>query len=90
MASSYQDKIIKQMSKKGYTVLKIIKFAQNGYPDLLCLKKDCKDIWIECKEKDDTLKALQMFRIDELNEMGKIAYCTQDTKDIIYPEYLQL
>jgi hypothetical protein len=45
------------------------------------------DVWIECKEKNDTLKELQRFRIDELRKMGKIAYCTQDGRGIIYPEF---
>jgi Holliday junction resolvase len=85
MASNYQNKIISEMQKKGYTVLKIIRLGQNGYPDLLCIKKEEVDVWIECKEKKDTFAPLQKFRIDELIKLGKIAYCTQDTKGIIYP-----
>jgi len=82
---SYQTKIIKEMENKGYTVLKIVRLNKTGYPDLLCLKKDNPDVWIECKEKNDTLKELQKFRIDELIKLGKQAYCSQDTKGIIYP-----
>lgn len=84
--SAYQDKIKKEFQNKGYTVLKMIRLSDSGYPDLLCMKKGHQDIWIECKEKKDTLKELQKFRIDELNKMGKFAFCTQDTKGIIYPE----
>lgn len=83
--SAYQNKIIKEMQLKGYTVLKVIRLGSNGYPDLLCMKQGSKDVWIECKEKNDTLKELQKFRIDELNKLGKFAFCTQDTKGIIYP-----
>lgn len=83
--SAYQNKIIKEMKAKGFTVLKIIRFSTSGYPDLQCIKLGEIDHWIECKEKNDTLKELQKFRIDELNKLGKKAYCTQDTKGIIYP-----
>jgi|688.fasta_scaffold677149_1 hypothetical protein len=85
MASKFQNKIIKEYKELGYTVIKIIKFSENGYPDLLCIKKDTVDTWIECKEKNDTLKTLQAFRIDELNKLGKLAFCLQDGKGIIYP-----
>lgn len=85
MASKFQNKVIKEYRNKGYLVLNIIKLSANGYPDLLCLKENEIDIWIECKEKNDTLKELQKQRIDELNSIGKIAICLQDTKGIIYP-----
>lgn len=83
--SAYQNKIKKEFQNKGYTVLKVIRLSENGYPDLLAMKLGEPDVWIECKEKNDTLKELQKFRIDQLNKMGKRAFCTQDTKGIIYP-----
>ena len=73
------------MEAKGYEVFKIIRMNKTGYPDLLCIKKNEPNIWIECKEKKDTLKPLQKLRIDQLNEIGNIAYCLQDGKGIIYP-----
>lgn len=76
------------MEKKGYTVLKTIRLGANGYPDLLCMKLGEVDIWIECKEPNDTLKPLQKFRIDELNQLGKKAFCCQNGKGIIYPSLL--
>jgi hypothetical protein len=85
MASTYQTRIIKEYEKKGWTVLKIIRLNKTGYPDLLCIKQNEVDHWIEAKESKDTLKELQKFRIDELNKMGKKAFCTQDGKSIIYP-----
>ena len=72
------------MQEQGFTVLKIIKLSDSGYPDLLCLK-DGKSEWIECKEKKDTLKPLQKLRIDQLIEQGFEAYCLQDGKGKIYP-----
>lgn len=83
--STYQTKIKKEFEQKGYTVLKIVRLSDSGYPDLLAMKLGEVDVWIECKEKNDTLKELQKFRIDQLNKMGKRAFCTQDTKGIIYP-----
>lgn len=83
--SKFQSKIIKEYKSKGYTVLNIIKLSNSGYPDLLCMKFKEQDIWIECKEKNDTLKELQKQRIDELILLGKKAICLQDTKGQIYP-----
>jgi len=84
MASTYQNKIKKQMEQKGYKVVSVIKLSQNGYPDLLCMK-DGRSVWIECKERNDTLKPLQKYRIDELINNGFEAYCMQATKGRIYP-----
>lgn len=83
--SKFQTKIINQYKKDGWKVLKIIKLSESGYPDLLCCKLNEVDHWIECKEKNDTLKEIQKFKIDELNALGKKAFCIQDTKGIIYP-----
>ena len=85
MASKFQSKIIKKYKSKGWTVLNIIKLSDSGYPDLLCMKSGEVDLWIECKEKNDTLKELQKYRIDELIKIGKKAICLQDIKGQIYP-----
>jgi Holliday junction resolvase len=84
MSSKFQSKIIKEYTKLGYKVLKIIKLSENGYTDLLALK-DGKAIWIEVKEKTDTLKPLQKLRIAKLRQLGFDAYCLQDGKGKIYP-----
>lgn len=90
MASNFQNKTIKNYESNGWTVLKIIRLSDNGYPDILCMKENETDIWIECKEGKDTLKELQKLRIDELNKLGKISFCLHDTKGIIYPDNLNL
>lgn len=84
--SKFQTKIIKKLEKSGFTVIKTIRLNKSGYPDLLAMKKGIPDVWIECKEPGDTLKALQKKRIDELNKLGKIAVCIQNSRGIIYPE----
>ncbi len=85
MASSYQKKLIKEMESKGFTVLKTIRLNKSGYPDLLCMKDGETDHWIESKEENDSLSELQKLRIDQLNDLGKNAYCMQNNKGKIYP-----
>jgi len=84
MASKFQAITKKKMEDEGYLVLKIMRMTTNGWPDLMCLK-DGKVVWIECKEKNDTLKELQKFRIKELIQNGFDAKCLQDGKGQIYP-----
>lgn len=84
MASLFQNKVIKEYKSKGYTVIKVMKLSANGYPDVLCMKNGHTDIWIECKESNDTLKPLQKVRIDELRLLGKIAFCLKEGIGKIY------
>ena len=81
--SNFQTKIKNHYKKLGYNVLKIIKLSDNGYPDLICLK-DGIVIFIEVKEEKDTLKPLQINRINELNKNGFIAFCLQKGKGVIF------
>lgn len=84
MSSKFQDKVKRDYQKKGYNVTKY-QTTQAGYPDLLCRKDGEIDVYIECKEAKDILKPLQKYRIDELNLIGKKAFCLQDGKGVIYP-----
>lgn len=84
MASRFQSKVIKQYRESGYLVVKVIKFSDNGWPDVLAIK-DGISTWIECKEPNDTLKDLQKYRIDELNKAGCIAFCLMAGVGKIYP-----
>lgn len=84
--SKFQTKIINKLEKSGFTVIKTIRLNRSGYPDILAMKKGEVDIWIECKEPGDTLKALQKKRIDQLNELGKTAFCLHSEKGLIYPD----
>lgn len=83
MASDFQKKVKKEYEKKGYKVIKLIRLSENGYPDLMCLK-DGKSVFIEVKEKNDKLKELQKYRIDELRKLGFEAFCLQDGIGKIY------
>ena len=65
------------MEADGWFVVNLIKTSKNGIPDLLCLK-DGKAVFIECKEKNDTVKPLQEYRIKQLKEMGFEAYVNKN------------
>ena len=70
MASKFQTKIIKEYEKKGYYVIDLIVTNKVGIADLLCLKPNEKPLFIECKEANDTVKPLQLFRQKELQDLG--------------------
>lgn len=78
MASKFQTKIIREYEKLGYYVLKLTITNKTGIPDLLCLKANEKPLFIECKEKTDTVKPLQDYRRRELIELGFNAIILQD------------
>ena len=63
--SAIQKKIITQLEKQGYLVLKLIKCNKNGYPDLIAIK-DNETTFIEVKRPDGILSELQKVRIKEL------------------------
>lgn len=57
------------MESDGWLVVNLIKTSKNGIPDLLCLRNGVAK-FIECKEKNDSVKPLQQYRIDQLISMG--------------------
>jgi hypothetical protein len=68
MASKLQTLTIKNLEKNGYFVINLTRTNKNGIADLLALKENEKPIFIECKEKGDTLKPLQKFRGEEIEK----------------------
>ena len=78
MASKFQTKVIKDYEKKGYYVIKLTVTNKNGISDLLCLKANEIPLFIEVKEKTDTVKPLQEYRRRELIELGFNAIILQD------------
>ena len=64
-----QKKIITQLEKQGYLVLKLIKCNKNGYPDLLAIKEN-DTIFIEVKRPNGKLSELQKVRINEMKLKG--------------------
>ena len=83
MASAFQTKIKTTFEKNGWYVINLIKTNKNGITDLICIKNGVS-IFVESKEIKDTLKPLQKFRIDELNQQKTSAICLQKNKGITY------
>lgn len=78
MASKFQTKVIKDYEKQGYYIIKLTVTNKNGIADLLCLKANETPLFVECKEKTDTVKPLQEYRRRELIELGFNAIILQD------------
>ena len=78
MALSYQTKIIKKYEKDGWFVINLIKTNKNGIADLLCIKEGQKPLFIECKEKHDTLKPLQKYMLKLVKKYGAYSFCSKD------------
>lgn len=68
MASKYQEKVKKQFENEGYLMIKLAKTNINGIADFIAIKEGAKSILIECKEKKDTIKALQIFQNQKISK----------------------
>ena len=68
--AKHQNKLIRQLEKDGWYVLKLIKTNKNGIPDLLALKKNELPFFIEVKGEKGKPSELQKYRIRELNQLG--------------------
>ena len=69
-----QKKIINQLEREGYLVLKLIKCNKNGYPDLLAVKEN-DTMFIEVKKPSGKLSELQKVRINEMRLKGINVKC---------------
>lgn len=64
-----QSKIIRNLEKEGWYVVKLITTTKAGIPDLLCLKNG-RAVFIEVKRPGGKVSKLQEFRHDELRKQG--------------------
>lgn len=81
MSSKFQAKIKAEYEKQGYFVLKLAKTNVNGIADLLCMHQSKPSLLIECKEKNDTIKPLQVHQNSRIAESyGIIFKVLQDGK----------
>lgn len=79
--SKYQQKVISEHEQRGYGVIKLSKTNKNGIADLLVSKTGETPTLIEVKEKNDTLKPLQIAQNLILSEkMGFNFVVLQDGK----------
>lgn len=65
-----QTKLIKELEKKGYYVIKLVKTNKNGIPDLIAIPKNSDVEFIEVKRYEGKASKLQEYRIKELNQHG--------------------
>ena len=70
-----QTKIIKDLEKKGYYVIKTIKLNKNGLHDIFAFK-DGKATFIEVKALGQKPRELQLFRLEEVKEFGIQSFWT--------------
>lgn len=70
-----QTKIKRLLEGAGWKVLKIIQLSENGYPDIMALK-DGRAVFIEVKSEGKKPRALQEYRIKELDSYGFKAFYT--------------
>jgi Holliday junction resolvase len=76
MESKIQRKIILELEKKGWVVVKLIKTTMNGIPDLMALKCG-KTVFIEVKTEKGVTSKLQKFRHENLRSQGfAVHVCT--------------
>ena len=67
--SEVQRKIILQLEKRGWVVVKLIKTTMNGIPDLMALK-DGSTVFIEVKTETGKVSELQKYRHEQLKKQG--------------------
>lgn len=65
-----QSKLIKQLESEGYYVLKLSVTNKPGIPDLIAIPKNSDVKFIEVKRPGHKPRALQVYRIKELQNHG--------------------
>jgi Holliday junction resolvase len=77
LESKIQSNIIKDLEKKGWYVLKVIKCNKNGFPDLVAFNGK-ETIFIEVKGLKGKQSPLQKYREKELTELGYRYFLTTE------------
>jgi hypothetical protein len=65
-----QSKLIKQLEKDGYYVIKLSVTNKTGIPDLLAIPRGSNVEFIEVKRPGQKPRPLQVYRLKELNNHG--------------------
>jgi hypothetical protein len=77
MESKTQTQIIKEIEKMGGYSVKIMSCNKNGFPDLHFLLPSTPypiPCYCEVKQKGKKARAMQLFRIKELQQIGAVAF----------------
>ena len=85
MEQQTQKRIINKLESDGWYVVKLMKTNRNGIPDLLAVKHD-KTMFIEVKQPNGKLSPLQVFRINEMRELGLTVFIWIDF-NVDFKEY---
>lgn len=67
--SQQQTKLIHHWESKGFFVVNNVRTNKTGMPDLTASKPN-KTIYIESKEKNDSLNPNQIARLNQLSKLG--------------------
>ena len=79
-----QTKIIADLNKRGWIVVKTIVLSKAGFPDVFAFKKSMA-IFFEVKAKNGVRSQLQQYRIEQLQTEGFTAEFVDD-----YDDYLRI
>ena len=79
-----QTKIISDLNKRGWIVVKTITLSKAGFPDVFALKNS-RAIFFEVKAKNGIKSKLQQYRIKQLQSEGFTAEFVDD-----YDNYLRI
>ena len=78
-----QKRIIDDLTKKNWMVIKLMKTSINGIPDLMALRNGTTK-FIEVKKPGGTISVIQQYRIKELRKQGFEAVVMDGVDSIIY------
>lgn len=70
LESKIQAKLIKQLEKDNYYVIKLGVTNRNGIADILAIPRNADVLFVEVKQKGKEPAPLQKFRAKELKEHG--------------------
>jgi Holliday junction resolvase len=75
--SKIQNRIIKNLERDGFYVVKLIQTTKNGIPDLLAIKHGVA-YFVEVKDLGEFPDPLQLLRFKELRKAGCVVQWTDD------------
>jgi Holliday junction resolvase len=75
--SKIQNRIIKNLERDGFYVVKLIQTTKNGIPDLLAIKHGVA-YFVEVKDLGEIPTPLQLQRFKELRKAGCVVQWTDD------------
>ena len=77
-----QSKIISDLNKRGWIVVKTITLSKAGFPDIFAFKNG-RAVFFEVKAKKGVKSQLQQYRIEQLQQQGFTAEFIDDYEDYL-------